>query len=62
MDVITVAPGVVFKEGGSVRVGGVFIPKVEEVLEPHPPKDAPLTQNDEVLTKILEKARPFVKS
>lgn len=59
---IKVAPGVVFKEGGSVRVGGEFIPKVQEVLQPHPPKDAPISQNDEVLAKILEKARPFVKS
>jgi hypothetical protein len=60
--VIKVAPGVVFKEGEAVRVGGEFMPKVEEVFEPHPPKDAPVTQNDEVLAKILEKARPFVKS
>lgn len=58
---IKVAPGVVFKEGGSVKVGGEFIPQVQ-VLEPHPPKDAPVTQNDEVLAKILEKARPFIKS
>ena len=28
---------------------GDFQPKVEEVLEPHPPKDAPVKQNDEVL-------------
>lgn len=59
---IKVSPGVIFKEGTSVKTGGEFIPKVEEFLAPQPPKDAPTVQNDDVLTKILEKARPFVRS